>query len=173
MYTAKRALVEQGLLERAVDWKLQFDLHHPESNQTKDRMFPSEILEVSNKRPDGVIWSMSAKIVIWIELTSPWEENMETWHFQKRSNYNELAIDCRAQGWEVHPLCVEVGCRGDVSPSFHYMCKVLGFTTTEAKTLKYRAEETAAHCSHVIFVHRHQRQWDPKPLIDVTKWHSA
>ena len=139
-YTAARAQVEKGLLERAVDWKILFDLDHPESNQTKGRMFPSEILEVS-KRPDGVIWSPSTKIVIWIELTSPWEENMETWHFQKKSNYNELAIDCRAQGWEVHPLCVEVGCRGDVSPSFHYMCKVLGFTSEENKTLKKNAEE--------------------------------
>ena len=49
--------------------------------------FPPEIAVVSGKgsRPDGVIWSLSSKTVIWIELTSPWEENMSKRHYEKKS----------------------------------------------------------------------------------------
>ena len=82
----------------------------------------------AGKRPDGVIWSASRKIVVWIELTSPWEDNMGGKHEFKMHHYNQLQIDCEAKGWEVHPLCVEVGCRGHVAEPFRYMCRVLGFT---------------------------------------------
>ena len=33
------------------------------------------------------------KTVIWIELTSPWEENLTKKHFEKMDKYNKLAID--------------------------------------------------------------------------------
>ena len=38
--------------------------------------FPPEIAVVSGvgSRPDGVIWSVETKSIVWIELTSPWEE---------------------------------------------------------------------------------------------------
>ena len=71
-------------------------------------MLPAEILETSD-RPDGVIWSMSNKIVIWIELASPWEENMSIRHMKKKTKYEQLRIDCKSKGWRVHPFEVEVG----------------------------------------------------------------
>ena len=129
-----------------------------------------EIMAFPGKRPDAVIWSCSSKIVIWIELTSPWEDNMTLRHAEKKTRYNQLKIDCESGGWEVHSLCVEVGCRGHVSHSFHNMCKVLGFTKKEIKDLKYTVEKTAQHCSHAIVAARYQREWEPKPLLDVSKW---
>ena len=168
-FTAVRAPKVTELLATAMDWKLQFDIHAPSHHQEKDRIFPSEIVEDS-KRPDGVIWSCSSKIVIWIELTCPWEENMTIRHAQKKSSYNQLRINCEAKGWKVYPLCVEVGCRGHVAQSFHYMCKVLGFTKAEEKELKFCLEKTAQHCSHAIFVHRYVKQWEQKPLLDISKW---
>ena len=73
------------VLATALDWKFQFDIHAPDYNQVKSRMFPSEILEVS-QMPDGVIWSCSTKVVIWIELTVPWEENMTLCNAAKKLN---------------------------------------------------------------------------------------
>ena len=32
---------------------------------------------------------------MWIELTSPWEENLTKKHFEKMDKYNKLAIDLR------------------------------------------------------------------------------
>jgi hypothetical protein len=157
-----------ALLELAPDWKFQFDVESPACSQSKNTPFPSEILETSKHRPDGVIWSMSCKIVIWIELTSPWEENMSIRHFEKQAKYNQLRIDCQNKGWRVYPFEVEVGCRGYTAESFLYALRKLGFNRAELKALKFTVEKTARSCSHAIFVHRYQKDWGVKPLLDVT-----
>ena len=72
---------------------------------------------------------MQTKIVIWIELTSPWEENLTEKHFEKMDKYNKLAVDLRegkhhGVKWTVVPLCVEVGARGAINEqSWNWMCK--------------------------------------------------
>ena len=162
-----------ALLELATDWKFQFDVESPTCSQSKDTMFPVEILETSKYRPDGVIWSLSHKVVIWIELTCPWEENMSIRHFEKQGKYNQLKIDCEAKGWRVHPFEVEVGCRGYTAESFQYALRRLGFSRAEIRELKFNVEKTAQHCSHAIFVHRYQKDWGEKPLLDVTRWHPS
>jgi len=158
------------VLEKASDWKLLFDVTAPTYGQTKNQAFPAEIMAFAGKRLDGVIWSMSSKTVIWIELTSPWEDNMPGRHEFKMHHYNQLRIDCESKGWKVVPLCVEVGCRGRASEPFHTMCRVLGFTRGEERDLKYEVELTATHCSYAILLARYQRIWQPRALLDVSKW---
>ena len=65
------------LLESADDWKVQFDVND-EGGLVKEQPFPSEIAVVSgpDSCPNGVIWSMQTKTLIWIGLTSPWEEKL-------------------------------------------------------------------------------------------------
>ena len=168
---AVRAPMTTELLAKATDWNLQFDLTAPAYGQTKERPFPPEIVANPGKRPDGVIWSCSSRIVLWVELTSPWEPNMEERHFFKLDWYTQLKIACEGNGWKVYPLCVEIGCQGRCSRSFYHMCGVLGFTNKERDELKYDVERTALHCSHAILCARYQKQWLPKPLLDVSKWH--
>ena len=60
---------------------------------------------------------MQTNTGIWIELTSPWKENLTKKHFEK---YNELAIDLQEGKhhrvkWTVVPLCVAVGARGAIN----------------------------------------------------------
>ena len=160
-----------ALLERADDWKVHADLNAPEYGQMENTLFPPEIVPTA-ERPDLVIWSSSIKTVIWVELTSPWEENMEENHFYKKSRYNDLALACQANDWKVHDLCVEVGCRGYVNGhGWKSMIDTLSFTRGEARRLKWIVEDTALHCSHAIFAQRKEPQWIPKPLMDVTSWH--
>jgi len=160
-----------ALLERADDWKVHADLNAPEYGQMENTLFPPEIVPTA-ERPDLVIWSSSIKTVIWVELTSPWEENMEENHFYKKSRYNDLALACQANDWKVHDLCVEVGCRGYVNcHGWKSMIDTLSFTRGEARRLKWIVEDTALHCSHAIFAQRKEPQWIPKPLMDVTSWH--
>ena len=65
----------------------------------KNRPFPPEVGSPGGigSRPDGIIWSMKSKTVIWIELTSPWEENPLKNDMLKTKRYNQLEID-RARG---------------------------------------------------------------------------
>ena len=158
------------VLAGAVDWKLRFDINAPEFGQCKERPFPEEIMPFPGSRPDGVIWSCSIKTVIWIELTSPWEDNMTVRHHEKKARYNQLKIDCELNGWTVHPLCVEVGCRGSCGQSYEWMSKVLGFTKEERRDVKYELEKTAHHCSHAIVAARFIAEWPPRPLLDVSTW---
>ena len=75
---------------------------------------------------------MQPKTVIWIELKSPWEENLTKKHFEKMDKYNKLAIELREGNhhrvkWKVVPLCVEVGARGAINEqSWNWMCNMPG-----------------------------------------------
>lgn len=59
---------ERSLLSLGGEWQLAADL----DRQLK---FPAEIT-MTALRPDIVLWSASAKAVIMVELTVPWEEQM-------------------------------------------------------------------------------------------------
>ena len=73
---------------------------------------------------------------------------MKLQHFTKLARYEKLKLDCESNGWTVHPICVEAGCRGYINPGgWNTMTKTLGFTRSEAAKLKYIVEQTAQHCS--------------------------
>ena len=130
-------------------------------------------------RPDGVIWSLSSKTVIWIELTSPWEENMSKRHYEKKSKYNQLALELRnpqraGGAWTVHPLEVEIGARGAINPqSWQWMCKIMGFDSNTRDRLTHAVQDAAVHCSHMIFLCRFHKVWETRPLLDTYGWYGA
>ena len=191
-FSVPHAATKQNVLARASDWKVQFDLDmseglskHREGDQPVSSAgyrtslpFPPEIAVVSGKgsRPDGVIWSMSTKTVIWIELTSPWEDNMSKRHFEKKNKYNQLAIDLRnprrvGGAWTVYPFEVEVGARGATNEQpWSYMYSMLGFDSNARERLKWAVEDAAQHCSHLIFLSRFHQKWEPRPLLSTFRW---
>ena len=89
---------ETGVLTLTDDWELLVDLK-------PQRVFPPEITSTSS-RPDIVIWSKKAKTVILIELTVPWEENMEAAHERKMLKYQDLTAECREKGWKTWCLAI-------------------------------------------------------------------
>ena len=120
---------------------------------------------------------METKTVIWIELTSPWEDNMTHNHFLKIDRYNQLAIDLREgrhQGvkWTVHPLYVEVGSRGFINgqPWHEVWSKTLGFTPEERKRLTCATQEAAINCSFAIFLSRFSQDWGERAVLDTYGW---
>ena len=50
------------------------------------------------------------------------------------------------------------------------MCRVLGFTRKEMEDLKYEVEQTSLYCSYAIVLARYEHVWQPKQLLDVSKW---
>jgi len=162
----------------ATDWKIQFDLDMEEGISKPALLFPSEIAVVSGKgsRPDGVIWSMSSTTVIWIEITSPWEENMSKRHFEKKSKYNQLKIDLRnskypSGAWTVYAFEEEVGARGAINEQpWHWMCKQLDLSPDARKRLTSSVQDAAIYCSHLIYLCRFHRIWDPRPLLNTYRW---
>ena len=128
---------------------------------------------------------METQTVVWIELTSPWEENRDKNRELKIIRYNQLAIDLREGKhvgnikWRVIPLYVKVGCRGTVNQRPWYgICNDLGFTQTITRritqTITRRiteaATQTALWCSYFVFLFRFVKVWELRPLMGASVW---
>lgn len=61
--------------------------------------------------------------MIILELTVPWEEEIEEASERKWAKYQELMGECRERSWRTFYEPIEVGCRGFAGRS---LCKVLG-----------------------------------------------
>mgnify|MGYP000423294984 CR=1 FL=1 len=106
-----------SFIDHAGEWQIATDLQH--------LVFPTEIL-VTAQRPDIVVWSRLLKSIILIELTVPWEENIEASHKRKLDRYKDLAAQCRNKGWRCELFAVEVGVRGFISSSVLSLLKRFG-----------------------------------------------
>ena len=152
------------LFESSDDWKLQFDVCVKKDGQVKNSPFPPHIA-ASKCRPDGVIWSDKLKKVLWIELTSPWEENMNDWHFKKLRKYQKLERTAKRNGWNVTLLYIEVGARGYINNKWCSMSKTLGITNKESKALRHQSSTIAQKCSFYIYLSRANKEWGVRPLL--------
>ena len=54
-------------------------------------------LAISTLRPDILLFSMSTKKVIIIELICPYEENLSQWHEEKPQKYYQLCFSIRSK----------------------------------------------------------------------------
>jgi len=47
------------------------------------------------------LWSDKLKTVMWIKLTSPWEQNMTRWYFDKHDGYRKIGEAAEGNGKKV------------------------------------------------------------------------
>ncbi|XP_049336392.1 uncharacterized protein LOC125802421 [Astyanax mexicanus] len=135
-----------GLLHTASDWQLQVDLG-------KQMRFPQQIA-TTTLRPDMIMTSQSSKQLIILELTVPWEENIEEANERKRAKYQELVEECRGGGWKTFYEPIEVGCRGFAGRS---LCKVLsrlGIVGAAKKRAIKSASEAAEKATRWLWMKR-------------------
>ena len=133
----------QKLLAGARDWKVDADL--------KEALhFPHHIVQ-TRERPDVVIWSDTAKKVIIVELTVPWEENMEEAYERKLTRYETLRTDCEENGWKCSVLPIEVGCRGFIGRSTTSYLSKLGLTSRARRNATQRLQSAAEKASSWIW----------------------
>ena len=81
-----KELSNRNLLDGYNDWEILVDFSN------KNITFPPEIW-ATPERPDIVILSRSAKIVLLIELTCPAEEGIANAAMRKQSRYHDLKND--------------------------------------------------------------------------------
>jgi len=146
------------LLTCAKDWQCLVDY----SNQPV--IFPPTIT-ATDKRPDIVIWSVTAKKAILIELTVPNEDNIVDAEFRKKNKYGDLVEACRTASWETHLLTVEVGARGFVAGSFRKCLKFLDVSNPTISRTISAASKTALRCSYSLFLARNLPLWKPLDLL--------
>lgn len=69
-------------------------------------------LTVSTLCPNILLFSISTKKMIIIEVTCPCKENMSQWNEEKSQKYYPLYCSIRFNGWSVHFYVIEVGAQG-------------------------------------------------------------
>ena len=135
-----------GLLATARDWDLQVDL----GRQLK---FPEKILTTS-LRPDMVLTSEATKQVVILELTVPWEDRIEEANCRKTAKYQELAAECRINGWKARNEPFEVGCRGFTGRSLLNTFKTLGIRGQQCRRAITEITGVAERASRWLWIRR-------------------
>jgi len=149
-----------SLLDAASDWHLQTQYTGSE------QAFPVHIC-VTDRRPDIVIWSLSAKQCILIELTCPVEENILDARAYKINRYSELKSQIEDNGWTCHLRSIECGARGMVSFSVHRCLRALGFSYPQSKALCFKLSSCVARCSFAIYRSCAVKNWTNLPLVRI------
>jgi hypothetical protein len=144
---------DKSLLTEARDWQLLIDF---DSNRM---LFPTIIVDTA-ERPDVVVWSVSIKSVILIELTCPAEENFLSAAKRKRARYAVLCEQIRQAGWSVVLRTIESGARGFVAHSFRKVFRELGLSNLEATRACKDVSNVTARCSYGIWLMRKSKTWN-------------
>ena len=153
-------------LGKANDWILLVD------DVPQRTVFPLCTGVDTAERPDVLIYSKSAKIISWGELTVPLEENMHAAATRKRNRYSvstreklSLADQCRRNGWTVHDFTFEVGALGFTGHSTRRFLSKLGFKNSQLKWIRKRISKVTARSSYLIWCCRKERQWEPPEMV--------
>ena len=125
----------------------------------KALQFPQHIA-FTQARPDIVLWSDTAKKVVLVELTVPWEENMEEAYERKMARYEPLRADCEDNGWHCAVVPVEVGCRGFIGRSTLKFLSSLGLDNKSKKLITSRLQRTTEYASRWIWSKARQNEHD-------------
>jgi hypothetical protein len=147
------------LLSEANDWQFLVDFHH------NKLVFPPEIFS-TDQRPDIVIWSIKAKVVLMVELTVPSDENISAAQIRKTARYTNLSSDINSTTkWNSTIITIEVGARGFVARSMSSFLRRIGFTSQASSALCKSISLVTARCSHHVWLHRDNKSWKPGALL--------
>ena len=134
------------LLSTAQDWQWRVDI----GNHLK---VPKQIA-TTTLRPDLILWSTETKQVLLIELTVPWEENIEVACERKLEKYQELVEQCKVNKWRTACHPIEVGCRGFAGRSVCRVLSRLGMIGEKKRKAIKAISESAEKASRWLWIKR-------------------
>ena len=99
-------------------------------SESQSYLFPP-VLASTDLHPDIVIYSQTRQEATIIELTIPFETNVENAQKRKLSKYHELMEEVKTNGFDVNLVTLEVGSRGFVTVDGFLMIKDLFLLTNK------------------------------------------
>ena len=109
-----------------------------------ERFFPIP----TSKKPDIVVWCPGRKVVMLVELTVPYKDNIEAAHVRKDDRYQKLLDECEDAGWEATHFSVEVGCRGFIGERECKWLTKIGLNNREKSSIMKEIHDTVEKASH-------------------------
>ena len=106
-----------------------------------------------------VVWCPQRKIIHLVELTVPYEDNIDAAQVRKDDRYEGLLNDCEEAGWNTSHLSIEVGCRGFVGNRLRQWFSTIGLNTRQKIAAIKEVQETVEKASHWIWVKRNDNEW--------------
>ncbi|KAI4885725.1 hypothetical protein NFI96_026178, partial [Prochilodus magdalenae] len=92
--------------------------------------------------------------VVLVELTVPWEDQMEEAKERRKAKYTDLVADCRRNGWKARCETTEVGCRGFAGQSLHRVLGLLGICGLHRRGAMKNITEAAEKTSRWLWLRR-------------------
>ena len=126
------------------------------------RAYPYQVppqITATSLRPDICIYSLSRKKVCFIELTSPFEENMQLWKAKKSFKYLGLVEDAKTNGWNAQCRTIVVGARGFVSTNVSALFRFFGLSAKDSSSARKDISKVAIRASHFIWISRSNQVW--------------
>ena len=130
---------------------------------------PSDIF-VTNLKPDVILIDRDAMEMIIIEISVPFEDNIEKAHSYKSTKYNTLICDLENEGLKVNYFAIEIGSRGYISKSNvnHIKCLLKKIDSNEKfSTVKSNLCKISLLCSYVIFYSKFDNAWNEPKLVEL------
>ena len=124
----------------------------------------------TQQKPDICHIDNENKTITIIELTIPFETNIDNAHQRKQDRYASLTHDITATGWKCNLLCIEIGSRGLITPQNKSRLKeLLKLSDYSAKYPDFRDEivKTILFSSYVIFQGRCEPAWQIDQYLKV------
>ena len=129
---------------------------------------PPHILTTS-LRPDLVILREEEKDIHIVELTVPFETNLDNAHQRKVEKYNAITRDIQEKGYTVTFYAIEVGARGLVDRNNkHRLKQILKTTSSKIRPTEFfqTLSKLAILSSFSIFYARKERAWGEVRHLD-------
>ena len=133
-------------------------------------MIPPNVL-VTNLKPDLFILNEADRVVILVELTCPWDHNVERSHEYKQEKYSPLVADLsRSYRTKYYP--VEVSVRGQVTKKNKARFKLMIYECCidprkNFKSLIANCSKLSLLSSFSIFSARKEPTWTSPGLLTV------
>ena len=135
---------------------------------------PPDILATSD-RPDLVVIDTEHNNISILELTVPFECNININHEYKCHKYVHLVIDLQKLGFNVKYFAIEIGCRAMISEpnskclyAFFKSVYGLKFNNRDFRHFKASVCKTVITSSFVIFKSKYSKTWiSPSPYCKV------
>ena len=150
------------ILRLACDWKVMVDLPGFAYE------FPLNVA-LTEKRPDLVLVSERARIIVLLEHTAPAERNVRKATNRKQHRYAGLVTDCEKGGYETFLFTVEVGVLGFIADSLRIALTAIGGKGLW-RGVREEMESLALRCSYAIYLQHKSLEWKPWRLYIPGRW---
>ena len=125
--------------------------------------FPRDIISTT-QRPDMVVLSREQRKVFILELTCPWDLNVDRSHQYKMDKYASLVNDLSSDGFSVDLFCVEVSVRGLITKANKarfkaFIHKITDLNRASGTKILISLSKAALVSSFAVFCARSERTW--------------